>query len=77
MRKESRPSLSTKFFDWEVRVTTDRKNRAYAIWSGSVSQAPHLFNDELKRLGRKLGAKDFALAPISPSKAPFLPHSVS
>lgn len=77
MRKEPRPSLSTIFFGRLVRVTTDRKNRAYAIWTGSVSHAPHLFNDELKRLGRKLGAKDFALAPIPPSKAPFVPLSAS
>ena len=63
MAKPQRPSIPTKFFGLAVRVTTDRKNRAYAICSGHFPVYPGLFNDELKRLGKMLGATSFALAP--------------
>ena len=62
MRKEPRPSLSTIFYGRLVRVTADRKNRAYVIWTGSVPALPHLFNEKLMKIGRMLGAKDFAVA---------------
>ena len=65
MTKPQRPSIPTKFFGQEVRVTTDRKNRAYAIWYRHTPAIPGLFNDELKRLGNKLGATSFALAPMA------------
>lgn len=63
MKKVQIPSISEKFFGHDVRVTTDRKGRAYAIWYRSVPANPTAFNDRLKTLGRKLGATDFVLAP--------------
>lgn len=63
MTKPQRPSIATHFFGHAVRVTIDRKNRAYAIWYRHRPAMPGLFNDELKRLGKMLGATSFALAP--------------
>ena len=63
MTKPQRPSIPTTFFGQAVRVTTDRKNRAYAIWYRHTPVKPGLFNDELKRLGELLGATSFALSP--------------
>ncbi len=62
--RELLPDIPCSHFGTQGRVTTDRKNRAYVIWSGSVPAHPHLFNEKLMKIGRLMGAKDFTIARV-------------